>query len=300
MSLERWRRFVFRTISDVAALSPNVATMSPSRNGSNLMENKDGFANVANVAVVATPGGREIESELKIFHSPPPATTATLTTNEKSANQLNALEGIFEWRQSGDKQATTAALRTPHPREGDIATGCNVYLDFETRNTGDCDLKLSGAHRYAVDPGTEIVMLTFQLGDHGPRRWNPRSGLRAPLAWYAADPHIRFIAFSDFELAIWEAIMVGRYGFPPVAIERWDDARAACSFYTLPRALDKVLPVIGSSVVKDAAGRRLTLSLSRRNRKTGEYPEVTPEVLRRVSEYNKTDVDGLAEGSKTR
>jgi DNA polymerase len=35
------------------------------------------------------------------------------------------------------------------------------------------------------------------------------------------------------------------------------------------------------------------LSLSRPDRKTGAYPEVTPEALERVHAYNKTDVDGL-------
>jgi len=47
-------------------------------------------------------------------------------------------------------------------------------------------------------------------------------------------------------------------------------------------------------VVKDKAGRRLTLSLSRRGRKTGRYPEITPEKLERVAAYNRLDVDGTA------
>jgi hypothetical protein len=34
------------------------------------------------------------------------------------------------------------------------------------------------------------------------------------------------------------------------------------------------------------------LSLSRPNRKTGQYPEVTPEIEQRVGAYNKIDVDG--------
>jgi DNA polymerase len=87
--------------------------------------------------------------------------------------------------------------------------------------------------------------------------------------------------------------MVGRHGFPPIPIERWNNVQAAGSYLALPRALDKVLPVIGSNIVKDAAGRRLTLSLSRLNKKTGLYPEAAPEVRERVAEYNRADVEGL-------
>jgi DNA polymerase len=88
-------------------------------------------------------------------------------------------------------------------------------------------------------------------------------------------------------------MMVARYGFPAIPISRWHNAQAASSHLALPRALGKVLPVLGANVVKDAAGRRLVLSLSRRDRKTGVYPKVTPEALQRVHAYNKIDVDGL-------
>jgi hypothetical protein len=106
-------------------------------------------------------------------------------------------------------------------------------------------------------------------------------------------PRGPFCFLGDFDMAIWAEIVVGRYGFPPIPLGRWDNAQAACSYLALPRALEKVLPVIGAPVVKDKAGRALVLSLSRPNRR-GEYPEVTPEILDRVTAYNKIDVDGLA------
>jgi DNA polymerase len=114
------------------------------------------------------------------------------------------------------------------------------------------------------------------------------------LGWFAADPAISFICYGDFEMAIWDRIMVARYGFPPIPLVRWDNAQATCSYLALPRALGKVLPIIGAKTVKDVAGRRLVLSLSRPHRKTGAYPEVTPEVRRRVFDYNRIDVEGLA------
>jgi DNA polymerase bacteriophage-type len=165
-----------------------------------------------------------------------------------------------------------------------------VVLDFETRNTGGCKLKAAGAWRYAADPTTEVLTLTFHLnGEH--HLWTPATPY-LPLASLAADPAITFICHAGFEQAIWHHVMVGRYGFLPIPIERWHDTQAACAYYALPLDLERALTALNLPVTKDKEGRRLTLSLSRPNRKTGAYPEVTPEKLARVAEYNKVDVEG--------
>jgi DNA polymerase len=174
-----------------------------------------------------------------------------------------------------------------------IVCQSRVYLDFETRNTGGCDLKEAGAWRYAVDPATEPLTLTYQNGDGEPRVWTPAEGRCDPLAALAADPAVAFVCFGDFDIAIWQHIMMSRFGFPVIPTSRWVNAQATCSYLALPRKLEEVLPVIGSDIVKDKTGRLLVLSLSRRDRKTGKYPEVTPEGLARVAAYNKIDVDGL-------
>jgi DNA polymerase len=168
-----------------------------------------------------------------------------------------------------------------------------LFLDFETRNTGGCKLDTAGGWRYGDDPATEILTLTYQNGDGEPRLWTPAMQTHE-LAALAADPAITFVCFGDFELVIWNRIMVTRFGFPVIPVARWHNTQAACSYLALPRTLGKVLPVLGANVIKDTAGRRLVLSLSRPHRKAGKYPEITPEVLERVSAYNKIDVDGLA------
>jgi DNA polymerase len=167
-----------------------------------------------------------------------------------------------------------------------------VHLDFETRNLGRCKLKSAGAWRYLADPATEVVTLTYRNG--GFRSWTPADGHCERLAALAADPAVRFVSFSDFESIAWRTIMVGRYGFPPIPIERWDDARAVCSLLALPGSLGGVLPVIGAPTSKDTEGRRLVLSLSRPNLKTGAYPDLAPDVIDRVRAYNVLDVEGLA------
>jgi DNA polymerase len=187
-----------------------------------------------------------------------------------------------------------ADLHSDNSIDADIGLAHTLYLDFESRHTGNSPLKRAGAWRYADDPHTEILTLVYQNGDAAPRLWVPSDGLSGSLVALAADPAISFVCFGDFELAVWECIMVARYGFPKIPISRWVNAQASCSYLALPRSLGKVLPVLGAPIVKDEAGRRLVLSLSRPIRKTGAYPDVTPEALERIHAYNKIDVEGLA------
>src|SRR5262249_21430654 len=122
----------------------------------------------------------------------------------------------------------------------------SVYLDFETRNTGGCDLKIAGVWAYATHPMTEILVLGYRSAARGEWCfWSRANGYDDnPLLALAADPAARFVCFGDFEMAIWAEIMVDRHGFPPIPLVRWDNGQATCAALALPRALGKVLPVI--------------------------------------------------------
>ena len=61
----------------------------------------------------------------------------------------------------------------------------------------------------------------------------------------------------------------------------------------MPRSLDKALTALGLPIEKDKEGQRLVRSLSRPDRKTGAYPELTPAIVERVAEYNRIDILAL-------
>ena len=167
-----------------------------------------------------------------------------------------------------------------------------VFCDFETRNTGGCDLRTAGAWRYAADPATEILCFGYRVGgvDHS---WAPTMSSRDPLERLAADPAVTFVCFGGFEPAVWSQIMVERHGFPSIETRRWVDLRATASSLALPRSLDKALVALGLPIKKDKEGQRLVRSLSRPNRKTGAYPELTPAIVERVAAYNRIDIVAL-------
>jgi DNA polymerase len=172
----------------------------------------------------------------------------------------------------------------------------SLILDFETRNinpAGSCNLKAVGAARYAVDSGTEILVLGYQDGA-GRGSWRMGEDSER-LKALILDPEVHFVSFGAFDRLIWSEIMVKRHGFPPIPVERWFDLQATCAYLNLPRDLKKVLPVVGATARKDDAGRALVLSLSRRDKKTGLYPELTAERLEGVRAYNSGDIAGTVE-----
>jgi DNA polymerase len=189
--------------------------------------------------------------------------------------------------------SSKGSSKTPDAFQASITgvTPKAVFADFETRNTGGCDLAKVGAWRYAADPATEILCFGYRV-DGVDCSWTP-GGSRDQLTALAADPTATFVSFGGFEQAVWSKIMVERHGFPPVPAGRWVDLRAICSAFGLPRALDKALTALMLPVEKDKEGQRLVRSLSRPDRKTGAYPELTPAVLERVAAYNRIDVIAL-------
>ena len=56
-----------------------------------------------------------------------------------------------------------------------------AHVDFESRST--VDLKKAGVYRYAEHPDTEIICLSWRIGDSGPvQRWD-WAGPRTIAPW---------------------------------------------------------------------------------------------------------------------
>lgn len=167
-----------------------------------------------------------------------------------------------------------------------------VVLDFETSSF--CDLRLCGADRYAQDPNTEVLSLVYHTEADGYQLWTPsvREKVHRLLVGYAADPSVTFVSHGTFEQSIWRWIMVSVFGFASIPIARWEDTQAACALHALPLDLDHALSVMDLPVSKDLEGRKVTLGLSKFDKRTGMLPKKTPEVLGKVYEYNAIDVRG--------
>jgi DNA polymerase bacteriophage-type len=202
----------------------------------------------------------------------------------------NALAVPSTSRNGSPFPAIPSSIEVPDAAAWDAAL--TVCCDFETRNVGGCDLTKVGVWRYATDSATEILCFGYRVGGVN-HSWAPTSHSRDPLEDLAANPDVAFVCFGGFEQVVWQKIMVDRHGFPPIPTQRWVDLRATASSFALPRSLDKALAALGLPIEKDKAGQRLVRTLSRLDRKTGAYPELTPAIIERVVEYNRIDIVAL-------
>lgn len=165
--------------------------------------------------------------------------------------------------------------------------------DFETASA--VELKKVGAWAYAEHPTTEVLCLSFEA-DGRIVTWHPiarpwKGPHTSDLMRLIEDHDVIFVSHGDFERAIWHCIMVPLYGFPPLPPERWTDTMAVCAMKQLPLKLEEALVVLHSPFEKDAEGSKLTISLSKVNKKSGMLDR-SPATLRRVYQYCESDVAG--------
>jgi DNA polymerase len=162
-----------------------------------------------------------------------------------------------------------------------------LVLDFETANP-NLDLPEVGSSAYSKHWATQVECLGVNAGGTS-RLWRPHERNIPWLVALSRDPGVVFIAHNvGFEKDIWRNIMVPRYGFPDVPNHRWHDTMAIAFYRGLPGKLEKLLLALSLSG-KDMKGNKLTLSLSRYDRK-GYLPKRTPELMQRVYEYCLKDV----------
>lgn len=159
-----------------------------------------------------------------------------------------------------------------------------IFADTEARSR--CDLKKTGGRLYAHHPTTEVLCVVLCYERETGDEW---------VTWMAGDPAPDLPPVFDlvchngvgFDRHIWD-----RLGWQPPrrVIDTAELARVA----GYPEAS---LDWLGSNLCaqpKDLEGSKITLALSRvsRAKKTfGQLPPVTPEILARVVQYCRRDVE---------
>ncbi len=139
-------------------------------------------------------------------------------------------------------------------------------------------LSLVGTPNYAMHPSTEVLCFYYDLKDGlGRRGWMPGTPNPKALLDHVAAGGI-FEAWNvTFEFWIWNAVCVPKYGWPPLQLEQCVCVMARSRRHSLPAALGKVAPILGT-VEKDKAGEALIRKLCRPNSTTKQRtnPRRTP------------------------
>jgi DNA polymerase bacteriophage-type len=157
-----------------------------------------------------------------------------------------------------------------------------LFHDFETKST--LDLSNVGAWRYATDTSTDVWCCAFAVDDAPVQLWIPGNPVPPEFSETASNPEWTTSAFGDhFERLITQHIMVPRYSWPLIPIERHRCSQAAALALSLPAKLASVALVLELEHQKDESGRRVMLKLAR-----GGEPK--PGDLEKLHAYCRNDV----------
>lgn len=176
-----------------------------------------------------------------------------------------------------------------------------LHFDFETRAT--VDLKKTGVYRYAEHPLTDVICMSWRIGDHGPiQRWRP--GDEDPIEFLA---HIEsggiVVAHNaGFERTIYNTVLRGRVvpHWPELKIEQQDCTMARGLALALPASLDQLGKALKTPMQKDKDGHRLMMQMCKPRRTDADGAVVWWEDDDRISRLQlycdqdvetETDVD---------
>lgn len=170
-----------------------------------------------------------------------------------------------------------------------------LHIDFETRSA--VDLREVGLYNYARHPSTDVWCMASAMGEVDPFLWTPDGVYISGDQHFEAMRHVGlggkvYAHNAPFELAIWNSIMVPRYGWPELKPEQTFCTMAMCYAMGLPGSLEHAALAMGIELNKDTEGRALMLRMCRpRSTKGGKVTWWDEEEkLQRLYEYCKQDV----------
>jgi len=172
-----------------------------------------------------------------------------------------------------------------------------VVFDVETISSAD--LRQVGAARYARDPSTDILVLTytnpFYSIPNKVHRWVPGDPLPGALIDATANGALLAAYNVQFDMNIWRWVLVEKYGWPWAGMEAFYDLQADARYAGLPGSLAKCLKALGSGE-KDMIGHKLMMKLCKPAKAINADNDPrrfhTGENLTRLYEYCEEDTRG--------
>jgi DNA polymerase len=170
-----------------------------------------------------------------------------------------------------------------------------IYWDIETY----CDLSLTehGAYLYAKHPSARPLVLCYAIDDGDVQTWRPDDPPPA-IFLEAANRPDDFWLVSDnwtFENLILEHVLIPRYGFRPLPLERQDCAQRLALANGYPAELGLRCDALGLPYKKDPEARKAMLRITRpktaKSRRKAENTEQYQTDLTLVIERCKHDVE---------
>ncbi len=201
-----------------------------------------------------------------------------------------------------DRVSPAALLAGSQPLRAFDPKSPVYHCDFETRST--VDIRASGARRYAEDPSTEVLCLSYQLNDGPVFRWRPGQPFPQDLHDHLTSGGTLGAHNSSFERFCFNIILPRQcpnIGWPVIQIEQCDCTLIRGLALSFPASLDQLGEVLRLKIQKDKSGSVLMRQMCRpRKPRKGESKEEVLWIeddasMQRLQEY--CDIDVLTENA---
>lgn len=161
----------------------------------------------------------------------------------------------MEKREAGAPCASEKLVRIqPTPFSFSRGFGLKTTIDFETRS--EADIKKVGAWEYSLHPTTEVLCLAYKTGEEKTLLLDLHR-CKTPFKL----PGLIEAHNAFFEKAIYQNILVKKYGWPEIDESRWRCSMAKAAACGLPAGLGDLADALSLPIKKDAVGNRLMLQL---------------------------------------
>ena len=174
-----------------------------------------------------------------------------------------------------------------------------IHFDVETYS--ECDLPKCGAYRYAEDPSTELLTMSYWFSDSPKdvKKWKKGDG--SPVKFL--DAYMdgwKYHAWNvPFDAGIWDKVAERQEGWAFPGYEHFVDTAALAAYVDIPRGLDMAARVMDVGE-KDQEGYKLMMQMCKPKLATKTQIKKgvvidpkeshTPENIQRLSVYCNQDV----------
>lgn len=145
-----------------------------------------------------------------------------------------------------------------------------LHIDFETRSR--VNLLTAGGSRYARDPSTQVLMMSWAFYDDPVQLWLPGvNDFPGDVEHYLFNGGDVAAFNAGFEWDIWEGVMLRDFDVPAVEPEQWYCVAAQARASNLPGNLQDCARILGGPHQKDHRGAALIRLFCIPDKVTGEF-----------------------------
>ena len=166
-----------------------------------------------------------------------------------------------------------------------------VVLDVETMCAAGWGIKNTCATVHAASPGFGVNCLAWGTEPDEIHTWDARSDdLPVGLFKYIEAGAYVIAHNAAYERAVWEQHCVPVLGWPEVPPDRWRCTMALAASVNLPLGLDRLAKAIGLEESKDLDGRKVMLTMAKRENKHKFTDEMWDQLVAYCAQDTRVEI----------